>query len=112
MCVKPLKTKKAETRTCKIQQVGATRILWITSGGNTTAYRLEAIKSEIGGRGFRLTKAIQGDGAAEVYDVLLDGKHSTCECRGFSRYGMSAANGRGCKHVAGLAALLARGQLY
>jgi hypothetical protein len=104
-------TRKNETRTAKVQKIGASTILWLTVGKLTTAYRVEKIASQIGGKAFRLEKADQGDGQPEVYDVLCDGQHSTCDCKGFSRYGMSAASGTGCKHVAGCQAAIASGKL-
>jgi hypothetical protein len=104
-------TRKPE-RTAKVQKVGNVTVLWLSVGRLTTAYRVSPISSQLGGKAFRLEKADQGDGAAEVYDVLCDGQHSTCDCKGFSRYGMSAANGTGCKHVAGCKAARLRETLF
>jgi hypothetical protein len=103
------KTRKPE-RTAKVMKISETIVLWLTVNKLTAAYRVSPIASQIGGRAFRLEKADQGDGAAEVYDVLLDGQHSTCDCKGFARYGMSAA-GTGCKHVAGCQAAITSGKL-
>jgi hypothetical protein len=101
MCLKPAKAKKAENRTCRIQQIGAVRILWITAGKTSTAYRLEAIQSQIGGKGFKLTKADQGDGANEAYSVLVDGVNSSCDCK-WGCYG----KGKACRHIAALQMLV------
>jgi hypothetical protein len=56
------------------------------------------------GRAIRLEKADKGDGQSQTYDVLLDGDRSTCECMGHMKHGR-------CKHVSGLAAVIASGQL-
>jgi hypothetical protein len=104
-------TRKQPERTAKVTKIGTSAILWLTVNKNVTAYRVSPIASQIGGKAYRLEKANQGDGQPEVNDVLLDGQHSTCDCRGFSRYGMSAANGTGCKHVASCRAALASGKL-
>jgi hypothetical protein len=48
------------------------------------------------------------------YDVLLDGRKSTCECPGFERHGWHLdADGKpcSCKHLDGLNALVAAGKL-
>jgi hypothetical protein len=107
-----MKTANRKTeRTAKVQTVGTATVLWLTVNKLTVAYRVEKIASQIGGRGFRLEKADQGDGQAEVYDVCCDGQHSTCDCKGFSRYGMSAAGGTGCKHVAAMQMLVATNRI-
>ena len=104
-------TRKPEARSVKVQKIGGSTVIWFTVGKLTTAYRVTAIPHQFGKAAFRLDKADQGDGAPESYDVLLDGPFSTCDCVGFSYHGMKAANGTGCKHVAGLQAALNAGQL-
>ena len=85
------RTRKQPERSAKVQKIGASTVLWLTVGKLTTAYRVEPIVSQIGGKAYRLEKADQGDGQPEVYDVLLDGQHSTCDCKGHTRWGH-------CKH--------------
>ena len=63
------------------------------------AYALEAFPSQMGERGVALTKP---DGTA--YHVNLDGRASTCDCKGFDSHGH-------CKHCESLLALQQRGKL-
>jgi hypothetical protein len=99
-------TRKPEARSLRLTVVGNANVLWITTGKLTTAYKLEALKSDFG-RAFRLCKADQGDGAPEVYDVCLQaGGRSSCECLGHLRH---AHKGTVCKHVASLFQLQQRG---
>jgi hypothetical protein len=104
-------TRNQPERTAKVQKIGSATVIWLTVGKLITAYRVERITSQMGGKAFRLEKADQGDGKPEAYDVLLDGRRSLCDCRGFARYGMDAACGTGCKHVAGCQAAVASGKL-
>src|SRR5262245_7443555 len=67
----------------------------------TTDYWIDRLPSDFG-TAYRLRKFL--DQGGESYDVLLDGRHSTCECLGFQRW-------HHCKHVEGLQALVASGQL-
>jgi hypothetical protein len=99
-------------RSAAVQQIGDAVFLWLTVGNNVTAYRVTAIPHAFGKAAFHLQKADKGDGNPEEYDVLLDGPHSTCDCQGFQRHGMNAANGTGCKHIAGCQAALNAGQLH
>ena len=80
-------------------------VLWLRQGEESRAYALEVLSSDFGAA-FRLTKADDGDGHAEEYDVLLDTEHKfhTCECRGFLRW-------QHCKHVDSLLALVKSGRL-
>jgi hypothetical protein len=107
----PTKSRKAPTRTAHVQQLGRTCVLWLTVDKLVTAYRVTRLPHDFGSAAFRLEKADQGDGQPEVYDVLLDGQESRCDCKGFERHGMSAQGGTGCKHVAGLAAAYLAGRL-
>jgi hypothetical protein len=101
------RTRKPEPRSAHLQTIGTTRVLWLTVGKLTTAYRLEALPSDFG-RAYRLAKADQGDGAPEVYDCcLLEGGRSTCECLGFLHHGHKTT----CKHIAALFQLQKRGLL-
>jgi hypothetical protein len=46
----------------------------------------------------------------EPRHVLLDGQASFCTCQGFEKHGM-CRDGRGCRHIAALAALVAAKRL-
>jgi hypothetical protein len=111
MCATTTKTRKPVTRTAHVSHLGDALILWLTVDKNTTAYRVTAIPHAYGKAAFHLQKADKGDGEPEAYDVLLDGQFSSCECKGFLRHGMSAAGGKGCKHIAGCQAAVNAGQL-
>jgi hypothetical protein len=65
-----------------------------------TDYNIAPIASDYG-TAFCLVKLLS---PCNGYDVLLHGKHSTCECHGFLKHGH-------CKHVGGLAKLVERGIL-
>jgi hypothetical protein len=104
------KPARKPSRSARLARVGTATVLWITQGQDTTAYRVQPLNAEFGAAAFRLTRAIKGDGVAEVYDVLLDGDRSLCDCKGFLKHGM-CKDGRGCKHIASLAALIAAGHL-
>ncbi len=103
---KPHTRPERHARICRLES-GAF-ILWLTSGKDVWAYRVERLESQIAGVAFRLSKADRGDGLAEFYDVLLDGPRSVCSCKGHLRYGM-CKDGKGCKHIAGLEALRTAG---
>jgi hypothetical protein len=105
------KTRKPQTRTAHVQQLGRTTVLWLTVDRLTTAYSVHRLPHDFGSAAFRLEKADQGDGQPEVYDVLLDGPRSTCDCKGFLRHGMSAQGGTGCKHIAAAQSLYLAGRL-
>lgn len=94
---------KKQTRFAKLMQLGSSLVLGLTAGQDTTFYQLAALTADEG-RGFRLTKANRGDGPGEEYDVLLDGSRSSCECKGFLRWGH-------CKHIESLTALTGAGRL-
>jgi hypothetical protein len=97
-------TRKAERR-ASLQTIGNVRVLWLVSDRNTTAYRLEAIPSQLGGQAFQLEKAHQGGTEEpETYHVLLNGVFSSCDCAG---HGFRNK----CKHLDGLSALVAAGRL-
>jgi hypothetical protein len=65
-----------------------------------TDYNIARIPSDFG-TAFRLVKL---PSPCDCYDVLLNGIHSTCECKGFRHR-------RHCKHVEGLAALRSAGRI-
>jgi hypothetical protein len=61
-------TRLPEPRTAHLTTIGNVRVLWLSVGKLTTAYRLESLESDFG-RAFRLSKADNGSGESEVYDV-------------------------------------------
>ena len=75
-------------------------VLCITNERGTQHYVFKEIRCDIGGRGF----AVHRLGLAQLYHVRIDGRDSTCECKGF------LSRGR-CKHVQGLTALIGHGLL-
>lgn len=98
----PARVKPA--RIARLMQVGAAQVLALTAGHNVTFYRLTPLDPCFGQAAFRLAKADRGNGPEPVYDVLIDGARSSCECLGFLKH-------RHCKHVEGLEELIARGKL-
>lgn len=74
-------------------------VVKITVGKRSTDYWLTTIPSDFG-LAFQLVK---GD-ESETYHVNLNGEQSTCECKGFLKWGH-------CKHVEGLQALRKAGCL-
>jgi hypothetical protein len=101
--IRTRKTRKPETRTARLMHLGNSTVLALTTGKDTTFYRLETLAADRG-RGFRLSKADCGNGPAEVYNCLLDGQFSSCECKGF-------LNWNHCKHLESLTALAKSGKL-
>jgi hypothetical protein len=75
-------------------------VVRITVGKSVTDYILLAVPSDFG-RGFLLTKIL---GEHDAYHVNLNGSESLCDCKGHEAHGH-------CKHVEGLAALVAAGRL-
>jgi hypothetical protein len=74
------------------------KLLRIVNGDTLTYYRVTPLPSQFG-TAFRLQKVVTGN---ETYDVLLDGRESSCTCKG------NTYRGR-CKHVDGLTILRQRG---
>jgi hypothetical protein len=101
---------KGSSRTARVMTLGASNILWLTAGHDTTAYRVTPLPCDFGRAAFRLDKADKGDGPGETYYVLLAGDNSSCECKGFLKHGL-CKDGKGCKHIAGCKAALEAGQL-
>lgn len=62
----------------------------------TDYYRLE--RNRNAPAAFRLHKMVHSDEDEKVYDVLLDGDASHCDCIGFDQYGY-------CRHVESLLAI-------
>jgi hypothetical protein len=72
--------------------------LRIVEGKRSDLYYFAEVSADYG-RGFRVEK-VGGD----TYSVNLDGRASTCECKGFGRWAH-------CRHVESLTALIAAGKL-
>jgi hypothetical protein len=76
-------------------------VVRLTVGPRTDDYVLTEIPSDIGGRGFQVEKV----GADDGYYVLLgSAADDGCTCKGYQRWSH-------CKHLDGLAALIAAGRL-
>jgi hypothetical protein len=102
------KTRKPETRTANLQTIGTTRVLWLTVGKLTNAYKLEALESDFG-KAYKLTKADNGSGETESYDVcLMPAGRSICCCKGHLAH---AHKGTVCKHIAALGVLTKQGKI-
>jgi hypothetical protein len=97
------RTRKPQPRTAKLMLLGNVQVLALTTGKDTVFYKLETLLADAG-RGFRLVKAERGNGPEETCDVHLDGQQSTCECKGFLRWGH-------CKHLESLTALTVAGKV-
>ncbi len=97
---KPRSSRPRPARSASLHSTGGQRILALTVGADTTFYRVEPLAADFGA-GYRLHKADRGYGPGEVYDVLLDGARTSCECKGHLRWGH-------CKHVEALAELQRR----
>ncbi|MGH7170244.1 MAG: hypothetical protein ACRELF_15020 [Gemmataceae bacterium] len=95
------RTRKPQTRT--MQFYPTTRLLFIANGKQTDGYCLEALDTA---NAYQLSKA---DGT--VYNVLLAGHDSLCDCIGFEHRGMNTKDRKGCKHVASLTKLQQLGKL-
>lgn len=79
----------------------------IVQDGKQSDYWFSRIDCAIGGAGVHVEKIWDGksrDFASEEYDVLIDGSRSSCECKGFLRFGY-------CRHVTAAIQLLAEGKL-
>src|SRR5215469_7315873 len=96
------KPRKPQQRSMQYVHTGFIGLLWIKQGRKETGYMVEdtSAYSNADASTFRLTKT---DGT--VYNVMLDGPASLCDCIGFERRGMNTKDGKGCKHVAALTLL-------
>jgi hypothetical protein len=87
------------------------RTLVITQDGDRVFYDLKEIPCEIGGRGFRLDKTLEGsgsDGEENSYDVHLDGERDgSCTCKGFLYH----RHQKPCKHISAVQTLVRLGKL-
>jgi hypothetical protein len=83
-----------------MNEQGENGLLRITVGKDSADYFLARIPADFG-TAFRVEKVgSEGD----AYHVNLNGRQTTCECKGFTRWNR-------CKHVDGLTALNAAGRL-
>lgn len=102
-----LRTPSARTRKVKKRSATINRAAVLTlkeEGRPETNFHLTAMRSDFG-RAYELKKFIAEGG--ETYHVCMypDGKHSTCECKGFLRWG------KPCRHISSLQALIAAGRM-
>ena len=99
------KPRKPQQRSMQYLHTGFVGILWIKQGKQTDGYMVENTQAETHCEEptFRLIKT---DGT--VYNVLLCGPSSLCDCKGFEHRGMNTKDGKGCKHVAALTMLRQR----
>lgn len=76
---------------------GGLLAIMINDGKKREAYQVDDVPSQIGGRGFQLTKATDG----AVYHCRVAGQFSTCDCPGGTYRGA-------CKHLGALQALVSK----
>jgi hypothetical protein len=96
---KPRPKPARSIRLCVQPHEQGPAVVRIAVGPKSNDYLLTPVACDYG-KGFRLEKI----GAEESYHVNIDGDKKTCECKGHARHGH-------CKHVDGLAALIAAGLL-
>lgn len=90
---------KTKTRTISVESwQNGSGVVSVTENGKIDTYDVREIGSDFG-RCFRVEKR---DG--DSYDVCVNGRQSTCECLGHLKHGH-------CRHVSGLAALIAQGRI-
>ena len=98
------KTAKKFERSAKLLTLSNGRkVLSLTIGDDMQAYGLTPLPSDFG-VALRLDKADRGDGQRDGYDVLLNGRESSCTCKGNTYRGH-------CKHVEALGKLQSLGKL-
>jgi hypothetical protein len=87
---------------------GFVGLLWIKQGKKTDGYMVEdtSAYTNADASTFRLTKT-----EGTVYNMMLDGPASLCDCIGFEHRGMNTKDGKGCKHVAALTLLRQLGKV-
>ena len=102
------KPRTPQQRSMQYVHTGLVGLLWITQGKKTVGYMVEdtSVFTNADASTFRLTKT---DGT--VYNVLLDGPASLCDCLGFEHGGMNTQDGKGCKHIAALTLLRQLGKV-
>jgi hypothetical protein len=96
--VKPVRTIRLVV---PLNAEGDNGVVRIVVGKESADYFLARIPADFGAA-YQLQKI--GEEDATPYHVNLNGRQSTCECKGFTRWNR-------CKHTDGLAALTAAGRL-
>jgi hypothetical protein len=96
--VKPVRTIRLVV---PLNAEGGNGLVRISVGKEAADYLLSRIPADFG-TAFRLEKV--GEEDATPYHVNLNGRQTTCECKGFARWNR-------CKHADGLAALSAAGKV-
>jgi hypothetical protein len=91
--------RKAAVLVWSVTGVGLVRV---TESGKDTHYHLTELASGFPGRAFKVEK--HGHEEESSYDVVVNGKQSSCECLGFLRH-------RHCRHCEFLVALVGTGKL-
>src|SRR5262245_52802665 len=99
---KPRKVSKS-VRSLRISDpINGVRTLVITQDAERVFYNLAEVRCEIGGRGFRLDKTVEGSGSDKEesgYDVHVEGEaNGSCTCKGHTYH----RHGKPCKHLAAL----------
>ena len=96
------KPRTPQQRSMQYVHTGLVGLLWIKQGRKETGYMEEDTSAYTNANAstFRLTKT---DGT--VYNVLLDGSASLCDCLGFEHGGMNTKDRKGCKHIEALTLL-------
>jgi len=102
--------RKPATKQRTLNFLPAANLIFVNEGKKSCGYVIvETTENQNGDeqpRSFRLEKA---DGT--VYNVLVNGNDSLCDCIGFEHRGMHTKDGKGCKHIAALIKLLQLGKL-
>jgi hypothetical protein len=99
---KPRPKPARSIRLCVRPDGDTTGVVRITVGKQAADYFVTELPADFG-RGFRVEK-IGLDCTEAAYHVNVNGAERTCECQGYLRH-------QHCKHVDGLAALIAAGRL-
>ena len=99
------RASRKTARTFTVFAIAGKPVLSITQDGASRAYLVHAIPHAFGSAAFTLTKADNGDGHAEEYNVLLAGDRSTCACADCTY------RSRPCKHILACQAALDAGKL-
>ncbi len=98
------KPRQAKPRTIALPLApfeGNPGVVRIAVGKETTDYLVQPIPADFG-KGFTLAKI--GSDEGEVYQVNVNGRQSSCTCKGHLAHNH-------CKHVDGLAVLVQLGKL-
>lgn len=114
---RPVKSRKPRTPPTRsirllvaLNQQGRNAVARITVGKHESDYFVDCLTADVG-TAFAVEKI--GGTEEERYAVNLNGDQSSCECKGFLRWGHHASKTgvRSCKHIDGLTALVSAGKL-